>query len=84
VSLTPLTNLSAVSLTPVNSFSAVSRESGEEDLGAARLGYQVAAPTQQALCLRLALLKGKSWLRAATLDDSKTPIPVLHNTSVVV
>ncbi len=33
--------------------------------------------------LRLALLKGESWLRAATLDDSKTPTPVLHNTSVV-
>jgi hypothetical protein len=29
-------------------------------------------------------LKGESWLRAATLDDSKTPTPVLHNTSVVV
>ncbi len=59
----------------------VSRESGEEDLGAARY---TAAATQLVLCLRLALLKGESWLRAATLDDSKTPTPVLHNSSVVV
>jgi hypothetical protein len=48
----------------------MSRESGEEDLGAA--GY-TAATTQLALCLRLSLLKGESWLRAATLDDSKKP-----------
>jgi hypothetical protein len=40
------------------------RESGEEDLGTA--GY-TAAPTQLALCLRLALLKVESWLCAATL-----------------
>ena len=38
----------------------MSRESGEEDLGTARLGYQVVAPTQLALCLRLAPdLKGR-------------------------
>jgi hypothetical protein len=42
------------------------------------------APTQLALCLRFALLKGESWLRAVTLNDSQTPTPVLHNTSVVV
>ena len=42
------------------------------------------APTQLVLCLRFALLKGESWLRAVTLDDSQTPTPVLHNTSVVV
>jgi hypothetical protein len=42
------------------------------------------APTQLALCLRFALLKGESWQRAVTLDDSQTPTPVLHNTSVVV
>ncbi len=36
------------------------------------------------LCLRLVFLKGESWLRAATPDDSKTPTPVSHNTSVVV
>ncbi len=42
------------------------------------------APTQLALCLRFAFLKGESWLRAVTLDDSQTPTPVLHNTSVVV
>ena len=40
------------------------------------------APTQLALCLRFALLKGESWLRAVTL--AQTPTPVLHNTSVVV
>ncbi len=43
-----------------------------------------AAATQLVLCLRFALLKGESWLRTATLDYSKTPTPVLHNTSVVV
>ncbi len=48
-----------------------------------RANYSAPA-TQLVLCLRLALLKGESWLRAATLDDSKTPTPVLHNTSVVV
>ncbi len=48
-----------------------------------RANYSAAA-TQLVLCLRLALLKGESWLRAATLDDSKTPTPVLHSTSVVV
>ncbi len=42
------------------------------------------ACTQLALCLRLALLKGESWLWAETIDDSKTSTPVLHNTSVVV
>ncbi len=47
-----------------------------------RANYSAAA-TQLVLCLRLALLKGESWLRAATLDDSKTPTPVLHKTTVV-
>jgi hypothetical protein len=48
-----------------------------------RANYSATA-TQLVLCLRLALLKGESWLSAVTLDDSKTPTPVLHNTSVVV
>ncbi len=43
----------------------LSRESGEEDPGALDI------PRQLVLCLRLALLKGESWLRAATLYDSK-------------
>jgi len=30
------------------------------------------------------IYKAESWQRAVTLDDSQTPIPVLHNTSVVV
>jgi hypothetical protein len=51
-----------------NNYSTLSRESGEEDLGPA--GY-TAPTTQLVLCLRLALLKGESWLRAASLDDSK-------------
>ncbi len=43
------------------------------------------APSQLALCLRLAYsdLKGESCY-AVTLDDSITPTPVLHNTSVVI
>ncbi len=40
------------------------RESGEEDLGAR--DYSAAA-TQLVLCLRIALLKGESWLRAEPL-----------------
>ncbi len=62
------------------SFYELSRESGEEDLGAAGLlrGTYSAGPVSQSC------FKGESWLRAATLDDSKTPTPVLHNTSVVV
>jgi hypothetical protein len=59
----------------------MTRESGEEDLGTREL---LRRGTQLVLCLRLALLKGESWLRAATLDDLKTPTPVLYNTSVVV
>ncbi len=59
----------------------MSRESGEEH----QAHLLDRAPTQLALCLRFATdLKGESWLRAATLNDSKTPTPVLHNTSVVV
>jgi hypothetical protein len=59
----------------------LSRESGEED----QAHLLDRAPTQLALCLRFATdLKGESWLRTATLDDLKTPTPVLHNTSVVV
>jgi hypothetical protein len=60
----------------------MSRESGEEDLGTRELlrrGYS-AGPVSPTC----SDLKGESWLRAATLDDSKTPTPVLHNTSVVV
>jgi hypothetical protein len=60
----------------------LSRESGEEDLGAAGLlrgAYSAGPVSQTCYCF-----KGESWLRAATLDDSKTPTPVLHNTSVVV
>ncbi len=58
----------------------LSHESGEED----QAHLLDRAPTQLALCLRLATdLKGESWLCPATLDDSKTPTPVLHNTSVV-
>jgi hypothetical protein len=40
---------------------------------ASQVNKTSAAPTQLALCLRFANdLKGESWLRAATLDDSKT------------
>jgi hypothetical protein len=60
----------------------MSRESNEEDLDAANYS---AAATQLVLCLRLATdLKGESWLHAATLDDSKTPTPVILNMSVAV
>jgi hypothetical protein len=55
--------------------SLMSRESGEEDLDARELlrrGYS-AGPVSPT-CYDL---KGESWLRAATLDDSKTPNPVL-------
>ncbi len=30
------------------------------------------------------IYKAESWQRAVTLDDSQTPTPVLHNTSVIV
>ena len=55
---------------------------GEEDLGVAGLlrGAYSAGPVSPTC----SDLKCESWLRAATLDDSKTPTPVLHNTSVVV
>jgi hypothetical protein len=59
----------------------LSRKSGEED----QEHLLKREPTQLVLHLRFATdLKGESWLRAATLDDSNTPTPVLHNTSVVV
>ncbi len=47
----------------------LSCESGEEDPGVFDIPRRLLSC--MVLCLRLFLLKGESWLRAATLDDSK-------------
>jgi hypothetical protein len=54
----------------------LSHESGEEDQGVSDIPRRLLSWP----CVSdLLFLKGESWLRAVTLDDSKTPTPVLHN-----